>query len=396
MRKEHRTLLLQIFLFIATFLSTTIAGMQWVYGKFYLATDANGVTSWNHELSWNDFLLGMNYSVSFLLILTAHEFGHYFVALYHRVKATLPYYIPLPPLPIPLLFFSVGTMGAVIRLKQKVRSSVQNFDIGLAGPLAGFIIAFAVIAYGFFTLPPAEAIFDVHPEYKPYGLSYADSVYSEPYLKRQGGGLDVRIGSNLLFDFFKSIVPDKSRIPNEHEMMHNPFLLAGFFALFFTCLNLFPMGQLDGGHIIYGLFGWKWHRRIASAFFIAIFLYGGMGVVSIHDTPKDWLPLMTPGVILFYYYAFGRLEFPERDRIMVAVLVFGVQFVVSWLFPQVTGNLTWVLFSFLVTRFTGLQYPPAEIEQPLDMKRVILGWIALVIFVISFSPRFIEIVLIEP
>jgi membrane-associated protease RseP (regulator of RpoE activity) len=396
MRKEHRTLLLQIFLFVATFFTTTTAGLYWVYGKFYLTANAEGEIVWNDQFFWNDFLLGTNFSVPFLLILTIHEFGHYFVAAYHRVKATLPFYIPFPPLPIDPFMFSIGTMGALIRIREKVRSTIQNFDIGLAGPLAGFIAAVAIIAYGFFTLPPAEAIFEIHPEYKPYGLHYADSVYSESYLKKHGGGYDITIGSNLLFEFFKSIVPDQSRVPNEHEMMHSPLLLAGFFALFFTSLNLFPMGQLDGGHIVYGLFGGKWHRRIASGFFIAIITFGGVGMVSIHDTPKEWLPLWIGGTIFFYYYCFARLEFPERDRIMIAVLVFGVQFVVSWLFPQVHGNPTWVLFSFLVTRFTGLQHPPSEIEQPLDTRRIILGWVALFIFVISFSPRFIEINLILP
>jgi membrane-associated protease RseP (regulator of RpoE activity) len=80
------------------------------------------------------FSAGLNFPFPFLLILTVHEFGHYFVARYHKVKVTLPYYLPMPPFQ-----FSLGTMGALIRLREKVYSKKQNFDIGLAGPLAGFV-----------------------------------------------------------------------------------------------------------------------------------------------------------------------------------------------------------------------------------------------------------------
>src|SRR5262249_29617265 len=160
----------------------------------------------------------------------------------------------------PSVFFilpSIGTLGAVIRIRDHVRSNKEHFDIGLAGPLAGFIMALVVVGYGYFTLPPADHIFKFHPEYKTYGLNYAEHVYSEEYLKGAGKtGIDIQIGSNLLFKIFESFVPDKSRIPNSHEMMHYPVLLAGFIALLFTSMNLLPIGQLDGGHITYGLFKW--------------------------------------------------------------------------------------------------------------------------------------------
>jgi Zn-dependent protease len=99
-----------------------------------------------------------------LSILTAHEFGHYFVALYYRVKVTLPYYIPLPP------GFMFGTMGALIRMKSPVYSNKQNFDIGIAGPLAGFVVAIVFLGYGYSHLPPLEYVFQFHPEYQQYGL----------------------------------------------------------------------------------------------------------------------------------------------------------------------------------------------------------------------------------
>ncbi len=138
-------------LFLVTLVTTTLAGAEWVYGK----------SIFMEGYTWADFFSGMPYSIPFLLILTVHEFGHYFTAIHYKVRTTLPYYIPLPPLP--LMF---GTLGAVIRLKSRVPSKQQTFDIGIAGPLAGFVIALAVLWYGFATLPPPEYIFQFHPEYQ--------------------------------------------------------------------------------------------------------------------------------------------------------------------------------------------------------------------------------------
>ena len=121
MIKSLKQPLIHLSLFIVTFITTTLAGAEWTYGKTILA---DGYT-------WQDFFSGMSYSIPFLLILTAHEFGHYFTAIYNKVKTTLPYYIPLPP-----LGFMFGTLGAVIRIKSHVHSKQQHFDIGIAGPLA--------------------------------------------------------------------------------------------------------------------------------------------------------------------------------------------------------------------------------------------------------------------
>ena len=161
MPKETRRILLQILLFIVTFITTTLAGAEWTHGRSIFMED----------FGWNDFVGGMEYSIPFLLILTVHEFGHYFTAIYYNIKSSLPYYIPFPPLP-----FSIGTMGALIRLRSKVPSKVQNFDIGIAGPLAGFAMAIIILFYGFTHLPSADYIFQIHPEYKSYGANYAEHV----------------------------------------------------------------------------------------------------------------------------------------------------------------------------------------------------------------------------
>src|SRR5690606_11166868 len=97
MSKETRRVLLQILLFITTCVTTTLAGAEWAYSKFIFHIDMGAGIVWNEDYSWNDFMMGMRFSIPFLLILTVHEFGHYFTAIYNKVKTSLPYYIPLPP-----------------------------------------------------------------------------------------------------------------------------------------------------------------------------------------------------------------------------------------------------------------------------------------------------------
>lgn len=370
-KDERIRIVFQIVLFIATFITTTIAGAEWTYGKSVYI-----------EFTWADFLSGMHFSVPFLLILTVHEFGHYFTAMYHKVKSSLPYYIPVPPIP-----FSIGTLGAVIRLRSRVPSTIQNFDIGIAGPLAGFVMALVVLFYGFLTLPPPEWIFEIHPEYAQYGLTYADRVYAN----QAENILDVTIGKNLLFLLFENFVADPARMPNPHELMHYPYLFAGFLALVFTSLNLLPIGQLDGGHVLYGLVGYKTHRIVASVFFIGFMFYAGLGSEYIHASmPIQELQFSIPIYILFLYFCFTGLKLPVRDTIMYTALVFGAQYVLSVLYPTVQGFSGWLLFGFILGRFLGIQHPRTEIEEPLDENRKILGWIALIVFILCFTPNPIE------
>lgn len=375
MNKETRRIILQVLLFFITIVTTTVAGAEWVYGKSFSIYFWYGAG----EYSWDDFLLGLNFSIPFILVLTAHEFGHYFTAMYHRVKSTLPYYIPLPP-----FLFSIGTMGAIIRLQSKVMSKTQNFDIGISGPIAGFIVALALLFYGFTNLPEPEYIFSIHPEYEQYGLDYARYVYDDA-----NEVLDVVIGKNLLFLFFEHFVADPQRMPNPHEIMHYPLLFAGFLSLFFTSLNLLPIGQLDGGHVIYGLFGSKGHRLIATIFFLLLLLYAGLGTVSLAD--GDDLIWTAPLYIGFLYITLSGLKLGRVDTLMYAVVIFGVQFLLTWLWPGLNGFSGWLLFAFIVGRFLGVYHPPAVIEEPLDTHRKVLGWIALIIFIICFTPMPIEI-----
>jgi membrane-associated protease RseP (regulator of RpoE activity) len=397
MHKETKRIIIQITLFIATFISTTIAGVEWAYNKSIYMMDENGI-DFNSSYSWSDFYNGLQFSVPLLLILTVHEFGHYFMAMYHKVKASLPYYIPIPP--IPFLPLSIGTMGAVIRLRSKPTSNLQNFDIGLAGPLAGFIVAVVVMIYGFSTLPPAEYVFQFHPEYKEYGLNYADHVYTPEYIAAQGRPVvDVTIGKNLIFWIAEKFVDDPSRIPNSHELMHYPVLLAAYIALFFTCLNLLPIGQLDGGHVVYGLFGFKKHKVIATAFYIALMFYACLGLpfidLSLPFIDKDYtlnsLAIAILAYLAFLYFAFSGLLWSKRNTIMIVLIVFAIQFSLKVFAPGIQGYTGWIVFGLLLGRLIGVYHPPSEIESPLDSKRIVLGWTMLIIFILCFSPAPIEV-----
>ena len=379
MRSERRRILIQVALFVTTFITTTLAGAQWTYGR----------SIFMHDFSWSDFRSGLSFSVPLLAILTVHEFGHYFVAMYHKVKASLPYYIPFPP--IPFFPFNLGTMGAVIRLRSRPVSNVQNFDIGVAGPLAGFILALIIMFYGFRTLPPPEYIFQFHPEYEQYGRDYADVVYSPEYLKQNGPILDVTIGTNLLFWIFEKLVADPERVPNAHEIMHYPVLLACYIALFVTCLNLLPIGQLDGGHVVYGLFGFRIHRAVATLSFFALIFYAGLGLQYIDPAlPQKALLIGIAGYLLFLFMAFSGLRLSIQETLMYVLLMFAAQFSLMVYMPGIRGYEGWLLFAFILGRFIGIEHPPSQIEQPLDAARVIVGWFALLMFVLCFSPTPIQ------
>ncbi len=406
MSKETKRILFQIVLFIATFISTTIAGNEWVHSRSIFTTPDYG---------WHDFVNGLSFSVPLILILTFHEFGHYFVAIYHKVKTSLPYYIPIPP--IPFLSLSIGTMGAVIRLRSRPYSNVQNFDIGLAGPLAGFVVAIALLIYGFVTLPPPDYVFQFHPEYREFGLNYADTVYTPGYKRVQQERMlaefkkeiregkvedppdttkltpelaritDVQFGTNLAFLVLGKVFADPERIPNPHEMMHYPILLACYIALFITCLNLLPVGQLDGGHVVYGLFGFRSHKIIATTAFIALMFYAGLGSSFISfSQPKEELLLWLVVYVFLFFIAFKGLRLSTKDTWMYVLIVVATQLVLMALVPGIHGYEGWLFFGVIVGRFIGIQYPPAEIELPLDSKRIILGWITLLIFILCFSP----------
>lgn len=369
MNPKIKTYLIHASLFVVTFVTTTLAGVEWVHGKSIFFSE---------DFSWADFASGLPYSICFLTILTCHEFGHYFTAVYYRVKTTLPFYIPLPPFNLLL-----GTLGALIRIKQPIQTNKQQFDIGIAGPLAGLVVALAFLIYGFVTLPPPEHIFQFHPEYQKFGLDYANHVYDPA--NEPPGVLDIVIGKNLLFVLLEKIFADPARVPNPHEIMHYPILFAGFLSLVFTGLNLLPIGQLDGGHVLYGLVGYRWHKIIATIFFFVILFTTGLGFIEL-KSPLPELLGKSMLYLMFLFLSMRSIFEKKRDQLMYALIIFTSQYVIGWLWPTVHGYSGWFVFTMLIGFFVGIPHPPSEIEQPLDTTRKILGWFALIVFILCITP----------
>jgi membrane-associated protease RseP (regulator of RpoE activity) len=212
---------------------------------------------------------GWPFSLSLLLILGAHELGHYFAARYHNVPVTLPYFIPLP-------FVSfIGTMGAFIRLKGPVKNRRALFDVGVAGPLAGLVFALPILWYGLATS-------DVGP------LPPSGDYYLE--------------GNSILYAAMKIGVFGRFLPDGNMDVQLNDIAWAGWVGLLVTGLNLIPMGQLDGGHTAYVLFGQR-----AKQFFWPI-LIGLLGLALLTNT-TTWLVW----IVLLYFL--GRTHAEPLDDV---------------------------------------------------------------------------------
>ena len=309
-KKDKKNYLLHAGLFVFTFITTTIAGAQWVSGQ-----------PGPYQLSF--LMKGLPYSVSIMFIISCHEFGHYFAAVYHKVKATLPYYIPFPPI---WIFINFGTMGAVIRTKSPIYTKKAMFDIGVAGPIAGFIACIIVLVYGFTHMPGLNYLLAIHPDY-----------FSPNYGKN---ALDLTFGNTILFSFLKMIFIHSGQFfPPMSEVYHYPYLCVGWFGLFVTAMNMIPIGQLDGGHVSYTMFGEENHFKIAVVSFAILMVLGLLGLVE-------------------------------------GVLNLSTNF--GW-----SGWLFWALLLFFIIK---LKHPPVPDDSELDSRRKLIGWLSLVIFIISFSP----------
>ncbi|MBA4311130.1 MAG: site-2 protease family protein [Chlorobiaceae bacterium] len=297
-------------LFLATFFTTTLAGVQWLN---------------RDPLELSNLPFGFQYSFLILIFLLSHEFGHFFAAKYHRVETTLPYFIPAPP----FLINPFGTMGALIRMKSTPRTTSALFDIGIAGPIAGFCVSLIFLLVGFLTLPTKDYIFTIHPEYRELSMIPSNGLY---------------FGDSLLFWMVKNLVPTSDFIPPMNEIYHYPYLCVGWFGLFVTGLNLMPVGQLDGGHIVFAMFGKKIHRIVARIFFFTLIL---TGLISI-------IPAIT-----------------------------------SQIYPASIGWLVWGIILYFVVK---LDHPETAVIESLSTNRKLLGLFSIIIFIISFPPiPFIDI-----
>jgi membrane-associated protease RseP (regulator of RpoE activity) len=256
-------------LFIATVFTTSVAGVAWLN---------------RDPFDLYNFPAGLEYAALILFILTCHEFGHYFAARYHGVEATLPYYIPSPSLPGLLNF---GTFGAVIRTKSSIPSKKVMFDIGVAGPIAGFIATLGVLTYGFTHLPGKEFILTIHPDY-----------FTAP-----SEGVGLQFGPSLLYNAMSALLTDPLRdfVPPMSEMYHYPFLCTGWFGLFVTAMNLIPIGQLDGGHLSYAMFGDR-HKAVSHVAFAGLLLFGLLGLLPAWgiDTTYGWSGWIFWAIVLLF------------------------------------------------------------------------------------------------
>ncbi len=180
---------------------------------------------------------GIPYSLSIMFILGVHEMGHFLMCKKHKVNATLPYFIPFPSI--------LGTLGAFIKMKSPISNRRALLDIGAAGPLAGFVAAVPLTVIGFMLseVTPIEFTDEAM-------ISFGDSILSR----------------------ILTVVAHPS-LPEGHTLMLHPIGFAGYVGLFVTALNLLPIGQLDGGHISYAMFGQK-QKKIAQIFIYALLPMG--------------------------------------------------------------------------------------------------------------------------
>ncbi len=252
-------------------------------------TFAAGAMMEGQNIISNPFLIlqGWSFAVPLLLILLCHEFGHYIESKMSGIKVSLPYFIPGPTI--------LGTFGAVIRSKSPFKNRKNLLDVGAAGPIAGFVVAVVVVILG---------------------LSYSEVIEAIP----EGS---ITLGDSLIFRLLSFLV--LKNIPEGYDVMLSPTAFAGWAGILVTMLNLLPIGQLDGGHIMYALLG----RR-------------------------------------------------QKKIALITVLVLIPLGIFMW-----PGWLVWVILILIIK----LQHPPTLNDQiPLDLKRRIIGWTAMFIFILSFTP----------
>ncbi|MCX6163653.1 MAG: site-2 protease family protein, partial [Ignavibacteriae bacterium] len=169
-KKKKYFFIINIILFLSTFFTTTLSGVFWANQDPY---------------QLYNFPVGLTYSILLLAVISAHEFGHYFAARIHKIDVTLPFYIPFP-----FLFLNpFGTMGAVIKMKSRVQSRKSLFDIGVAGPISGWVVAMIFLIIGYLTLPPISFLYTIHPEYQTTGIPTTGFTF----------------GYNLVFFIFEKI-----------------------------------------------------------------------------------------------------------------------------------------------------------------------------------------------
>lgn len=195
---------------------------------------------------FGSILAGLPFALALMLILLSHELSHYIASWRHGVEATLPYFIPVPPIPG---MITIGTLGAFIKMRSPIVSRRALIDIGASGPIVGFIFALAASVYGL--------------------------MFSHVQVVDTGGPL-LMLGDSLLFSMLTNIIIGP--VPEGMDVFLHPAAFAGWLGFFITSLNLIPIGQLDGGHIFYAIAGQR--HALYSKMLVGVLVV--MGVLFWH------------------------------------------------------------------------------------------------------------------
>lgn len=305
-----RRLPLHVGLFLATFLTTTSAGAMLVHARAH-------VWGWQAIFPISD---GLSYSLPLMAILLAHELGHFVVARLHGVDASLPYFIPLPP-----IFFSLGTMGAVIGMSDATTDRKKLIDIGAAGPLAGLAVAVPLMIYGL-RHSPVIAV---------------------------GGDQE---GNSILYALLKHAVAGAWLPDGRRDVLLHPTAWAAWVGLLVTMINLIPVGQLDGGHIAVAYFGNRYGRFAERLH--ALLPWGA-------------------GAVFFWVRHLTRAEAGAHWNGAVATQIAAFA-AMPWLL--------WYLMIRIVRAASGGANHPLVDDAPLPPSRKLLFWLMLVVFAGVFMP----------
>ncbi|MBI5281026.1 MAG: site-2 protease family protein [Candidatus Solibacter usitatus] len=280
---------LHALLFGLTFFTTTAVGARMAF-NFQHNLPAFDI---DHDLiiflqAFRDpsiLLAGLPYSLTLLLILTAHEFGHWFACLYHEIDASLPYFLPSP--------LVTGTFGAFIRFRSAVKSRRELFDVGVAGPIAGFLVAIPAVGIGLAlsrVSPGLDQLSDIH--------------FGTPALMRA-----------LEWWLFPGTPPE--------DIYLHPVARAAWMGLFATGFNLLPVGQLDGGHLVYACFGER-HRQVSL---VAIALLCLTGILTFHWPWIAWAAILFfLGRRHFVVYGAGSIGSGRMRLFFASALIFALSF----------------------------------------------------------------------
>lgn len=320
LRPTGRTWLKHIGFLLLTLITTTIAGTLFPFGLIQTLPDGDPQT-WPEILQFITsmperyaalianavYLLftdakylayGLSFSLSLLFILISHEMGHYIACRIYKVDATLPYFIPTPPMIGP-----AGTFGAFIKIRSPMPSRKAVFDIGLAGPIAGFIALIPIAIIGIVTMEPVSADQIANSS----GIVFSDPLFMQ--LLASVRGIDLQFSTG------------------------NAFYFAAWVGLLVTALNLIPSGQLDGGHAIYSIFGASVHRWTGRITFV---LMATLSIVGwfYFNSPSGFLIAILLGIMMRVRHPDPRDQSPlGATRIAIATLTLGIFILCFMPFP---------------------------------------------------------------